>query len=72
MQGESSGARTGAIAGDFYHRGRTRTLDEVKALIEGVTLERVNNYLAANPVANLTVVTIGPEPLRVEGLGDRG
>ncbi len=65
MQGESSGARTGAIAGDFYHRGRTRTLDEVKALIEGVTLERVNNYLAANPVRNLTVVTIGPNELVV-------
>ncbi len=72
MQGESSGARAGALAGDFYHRGRTRTLDEVRTLIEGVTLERVNAFLAANPVKNLTVVTIGPEALRVEGSGDRG
>ena len=72
MQGESSGARAGAIAGDFYHRGRTRTLDEMRALIEGVTLERVNNFLAANPVKDLTVVTIGPNALRVEGIGDRG
>ena len=49
MQGESSGARAGAIAHDFYHRGRTRTLEELRGLIEGVTLERVNDFLAANP-----------------------
>ena len=64
MQGESSGARSGAIAYDFYHRGRTRTLDEMRALIEGVTLPRVNDFLAANPAKELTVVTIGPEPLQ--------
>jgi predicted Zn-dependent peptidase len=65
MQGESSGARAGAIAYDFYHRGRTRTLEELRALIEGVTLERVNAFLAANPVKDLTVVTIGPQELTV-------
>lgn len=67
MQGESSGARAGAIAYDFYHRGRTRTLDEVRELIEGVTLARVNDFLAANPVGELTVVTIGPDKLEVKG-----
>ena len=66
MQGESSGARAGALAHDFYHRGRTRTLDELKELIEGVSLERVNAFLAANPVKQLTVVTIGPEELNVQ------
>jgi predicted Zn-dependent peptidase len=65
MQGESSGARAGALAYDFYHRGRTRTLEELRELIEGVTLERVNSFLAANPVKQLTVVTIGPEALKV-------
>ena len=72
MQGESSGARAGAIAYDFYHRGRTRTLDELRDLIEAVTLERVNAYLAANPVKQLTVVTIGPGALHAEGTGERG
>jgi predicted Zn-dependent peptidase len=72
MQGESSGARSGAIAHDFYHRGRTRTLDELRNLIEGVTLKRVNDFLAANPVKELTVVTIGPAALEVRGLGARG
>jgi predicted Zn-dependent peptidase len=63
MQGESSGARAAAIAYDYYHRGRTRTLDELRTLIEGVTLDRVNSFLAANPVTDLTIVTIGPDPL---------
>ncbi len=72
MQGESSGARAGAIAYDFYHRGRTRTLDELRDLIDGVTLKRVNEFLAANPVKELTVVTIGPSALEVRGLGARG
>ena len=63
MQGESSGARAGAIAYDFYHRARTRTLDELRELIEDVTLDRVNAYLAANPVKQLTMVTIGPNKL---------
>ncbi len=72
MQGESSGARSGAIAHDFYHRGRTRTLDELRDLIDGVTLKRVNDFLAANPVTDLTIVTIGPAALEVKGLGARG
>jgi predicted Zn-dependent peptidase len=72
MQGESSGARAGALAYDFYHRGRTRTLDEVRDLLNAVTLERVNTFLAAHPVKALTVVTLGPEPLTVEGIGARG
>jgi hypothetical protein len=37
----------------------------MRALIEGVTLERVNRFLAANPVRELTVVTIGPGELVV-------
>src|SRR6185503_17442048 len=64
MQGESTGARAGAIAYDFYHRGRTRTLEELRELIESVTLERVNAFLAANPVSQITTVTIGPNELQ--------
>jgi len=65
MQGESSSARAGAIAYDFYHRGRPRSLAEVRTQIEGVTLKKVNDYVAAHPPGALTVVTIGPKPLEV-------
>ena len=66
MQGESTAARSGAIAYDYYHRARTRTLDEMRSLIEAVTLPRVNDFLAANPVKELTVVTLGPGELKVQ------
>jgi predicted Zn-dependent peptidase len=65
MQGDSSGSRAAALAYDFYHRGRTRTLEELRQLIDGITLKRVNDFLAANPVKNPTVVTIGPAELTV-------
>ena len=65
MQGDSSGARAGSLAHDFYHRGRTRTLSELRALIDSVTLGKVNEFLAGNPMGGLTVVTIGPEELKV-------
>ena len=66
MQGDSTGARSGAIAYDFYHRARTRTLDEMRDLIESVTLPRVNDFLAANPVKELTL-DAGPASLAVTG-----
>ncbi len=69
MQGESSGARAGAIAYDFYHRGRTRTLDEIRALVEGLKLKQINEFLAGQRLKNLTVVTIGPKELVVDDVG---
>ena len=45
MQGESTSARAGAIAHDFFIRGRIRTLDEIKNAIDSVTVEQVNAYL---------------------------
>jgi predicted Zn-dependent peptidase len=66
MQGDSSGSRAAALAGDFYHRGRTRTLEELHTLIDAITLDRVNNFLAAHPIKNPTIVTIGPNELQVK------
>ena len=65
MNGESSAARAGAIAHDFYHYGRPRTLDELRARIESVDLKRLNAFLASHKAGKLTVVTIGPAPLAV-------
>jgi predicted Zn-dependent peptidase len=68
MQGESSGSRSGALAYDFYHLGKPRTLAEVREEIESVTLRDLNLFAAATPLAGLTVATIGPTPLHVAGL----
>ncbi len=65
MQQESSSARSGAIARDWYHLGRVRTLDELSAIVDDLSVERINRYLIAHPPRDLTVVTLGPEPLRI-------
>jgi predicted Zn-dependent peptidase len=65
MQGESSSARAGAIAHDFFMRGRIRTLDEIKSAIDSVSLDRVNAFLKANPPGPFTIVTVGPKELKL-------
>lgn len=67
MQGESTGARASAIAGDQYVFGRPRTLQERVAQIDSVTDQAVNRFVADNPVDELTIVTIGPEKLKLQG-----
>lgn len=64
MSGESTGARAAAIAGDFFVRGRIRTLDEMERQIDAVTVERVNDYLRRHPPGPFTIVVLGPKPLR--------
>ena len=63
MQGESTSARASAIARDQLIVGRPETLDELQAEIESVTLDRVNRFVAEHLAADMTTVTIGPQPL---------
>ena len=65
MQGESTSARAGAIAHDYFMRGRIRTLDEIKAAIDGITLQQVNEYLKAHEPGPFTIVTVGPKELKM-------
>ena len=65
MQQESSSARSSAIARDWYHLGRVRTLDEVGRLVDELTCDSINEYLSQNPPRDFTIVTLGPEPLEV-------
>ena len=65
MQGESTSARCGAIAHDFFMRGRIRSLQEVKDAIDAVSLEAVNEFLKNNPPGPFTIVTVGPKELKM-------
>jgi predicted Zn-dependent peptidase len=65
MQQESTSARSGAIARDWYHLGRVRTLEEVGRLVDELSAESINAFLDENPPRDLLVVTLGPEPLEV-------
>ena len=63
MQEESTGARAGAIATDWYYLERVRSFDEIQSIIDGLTPESVLGYLNRCPVRDVTLVTLGPAPL---------
>ncbi len=63
MHGESTAARAAALAYDYYHYGRPRTLDELRQRIERVSLEQLNAFLAGTAAAPITQVTVGPAPV---------
>lgn len=63
MQQESSRSRAASIAGDYFHLGKVRTLDEVTDIINGLTVERINEYIAANPPCDFNLVSLGQNQL---------
>jgi len=63
MQSESSCSRVGAIGGDFYKLGRIRSLDEIKACIDAVTVESLLAYLDQRAAWDFTAATIGPKSI---------
>lgn len=65
MQGESTAARAAAIAADQYTRGRPRTLSEMADRVEAITLPKLNAFLRDHPPGEMSVVTIGPSPLKM-------
>lgn len=67
MSGESTSGRAGALAHDWFTRGRLRGLEEIKAAIDAVSVDGVNAYLKANLPGPFTIVIVGPKPLKVPG-----
>lgn len=49
MQQESCSAWCGGMAGDYYHLGRVRTKEEILRAVDDLTLDAMNEYLAAHP-----------------------
>jgi predicted Zn-dependent peptidase len=72
LQEESTGARAGAIATDWYYLSRVRSFDEIQAVIDGLTPAKILAYLERCPVRDVTLVTLGPSPLALpDGAGAR-
>jgi predicted Zn-dependent peptidase len=65
LQSESSGSRAYAIGGDYYLRGRVRSLDEIKAAVEETSVESITAFLRKHPFGDFTVVTIGSREVSV-------
>src|SRR5439155_24203693 len=68
MQEESTSARAGALASDWYYLGRVRTLDEIQDAVQALTPAKIVEHLRRHPPKDFTIVTLGPRPLRVSGL----
>jgi predicted Zn-dependent peptidase len=67
MNGERSSARASSIAGDIYRIGRARTLAEVVAQVDALTIGAVNEYcrsaFSPTTVEAASLAIVGPEPL---------
>jgi predicted Zn-dependent peptidase len=66
MRQESTSARASAIASDWYFLNRVRPLGEIQAAIDGLTVRGVLDYVRRYPAKDVTVVTLGPAPLRLQ------
>lgn len=64
MRQESTGARAGALASDWYLLGRVRPTAEIQAAIDGLTPVKVLEHLRSHLAKTFTVVTLGPKPLQ--------
>jgi len=67
MQQESTSARSGSIARDWFHLGRIRSLEEVGQMVDALTGEDINEYLQVHPPEDFTFATLGPAPLELPG-----
>jgi predicted Zn-dependent peptidase len=65
MQQESSMSRSSSLASDWYHLGRVRPLEEVSAALDALTPAAVSDFAARQDVRDLTLLTLGPAPLKL-------
>jgi predicted Zn-dependent peptidase len=65
IQQESSPSRAGSIALDWYYLGRVRTMAELSQIIDNLSAETINAYLAANRPRRFTITTVGRDKLQV-------
>jgi len=65
MQQESTSARSGGLARDWFHLERVRSLEEVGQLVDTLTSEDINEYLQDHPPGDFTFATLGPAALKL-------
>jgi len=65
MQQESSSARAGGIARQWYHLGRVRPLADELQRLDRLSVRTVRTWLEQHPPADLSIVSLGRNPLEV-------
>ena len=66
MQQESTRQRSWSIASNWHIRGRVVPLQEVKDAIDSLTVDSIRSYLDQHPATGFTVLTLGPQPLKIQ------
>lgn len=66
MQQESCRARVGTLVNDLLLLGRLRPVDELGNLIESISLDEINSFLADEPAGPFELVTLGEHPLELD------
>ncbi|MCC7492657.1 MAG: insulinase family protein [Fimbriimonadaceae bacterium] len=61
MGDESTASRAARLVNDQLLLGRVRSFDEIRAGVEAVTADSLNDHLGACPPADFTVITLGSE-----------
>jgi predicted Zn-dependent peptidase len=64
MQEESTSARAGALASDWYYLGRVRPVEEIQAAINSLSPRKIVDHVREYPARNCTIVTLGPSALK--------
>ncbi len=67
MSGQSTGSRAGAISADQLVYGYPRTLESLVEKVSQINFDELNAFIKKNPPGDMTVVTTGPEALKVNG-----
>ncbi len=65
MQEESTSARAGTLASDWYFLGRVRGIAEIQSAIDSLTPSSIVDHLRRCPPRDFTIVTLGPKPLKL-------
>ena len=64
MQEESTSARAGALASDWYYLGRVRPMEEIQAAIDSLSPRSILQHVHKYPPQDFTIVTLGPKALK--------
>jgi len=64
IQEESSSARAGSIAVDWYYLGKIRPLEEVQKSIDSITTKSILEHIKRTNPKEFTVVTLGSKALK--------
>ena len=65
MQQESCASRSGTMASEWYLLGQLREADELRQIIDALTCESINDYLANNRPGQFKIATVGKHALEV-------